>query len=100
VNSLAQQPKKQDSFVSRKVADEVIIVPVRSNLGDLDAIYTLNEVAGRIWELIDGKATLSQISRIVSQEYDISPTLAEGDVIEFLDTLEGAGLVIASPKEE
>ena len=44
--------KKDPNMVSRKIADEVILVPIRQNVGDLESIYTLNEVATRIWELM------------------------------------------------
>ena len=47
--------KKSDSIVSRRIADEFILVSIRQNVGDLESIYTLNETAARIWELIDGK---------------------------------------------
>ena len=41
---------KDPNIVSRKIAGEVILVPIRKNVGDLESIYTLNEVAARIWE--------------------------------------------------
>jgi hypothetical protein len=51
---------KETDFVTREVAGETIIVPIRGNVGDLNSIYTLNEVGTKIWELIDGKNSVSK----------------------------------------
>ena len=58
---LEQRYRKDESVVSRKIADEVILVPIRKNVGDLESIYTLDEVGARIWELIDGIRSLADI---------------------------------------
>lgn len=80
-------------MVSRRIAGEIIIVPIRSNVGDLDFIYTLNEAGSLIWESIDGHTSLGQIVAALCQRYDISQEAAETDVLEFIEALEGAGLV-------
>ena len=78
---------KTEDIVSRKIADEVILVPIKSNVGDLDNIYTLNSVGGRIWELIDGKRDLPDFKNSIVEEFDVSAEKAEKDVREFLDNL-------------
>jgi hypothetical protein len=84
---------KGKDLVTRCVAGETIIVPVRSGVGDLDSIYTLNEVSTVIWELIDGKTRVGGIIETVCDTYDVSPDDAANDTIHFLDVLEQAGLV-------
>jgi hypothetical protein len=32
-------------LVTRKVGDEAVIVPIRNRVGDLESVFTLNEVA-------------------------------------------------------
>jgi len=83
--------EKSSSIVSRKIDDEVILVPIRKNVGDLESIYTLNEVASRIWELIDGKRKVREIKEIIIEEFDVSPQEAEKDAVEFLQQLEKMG---------
>ena len=61
MNYLDKVYTKSDSIVFRKIADEFILVPIRQNVGDLESIYTLNETAARIWELIDGKIKVKEI---------------------------------------
>jgi hypothetical protein len=81
--------KKSDSIVSRKIGDEFILVPIKQDVGDLESIYTLNETAARIWELIDGKIKVRDIKERIVQEFEITPTEAERDLIQHLQQLEG-----------
>jgi len=80
--------KKSDSIVSRKIADEFILVPIRQNVGDLESISTLNEVAARIWELIDGKIKVREIKDKIVEEFEVTPQRAQKDLIEYLNQLE------------
>ena len=80
--------KKSDSIVSRKIADEFILVPIRQNVGDLESISTLNEVAARIWELIDGTMKLREIKDKIVEEFDVTPQQAEKDLVDYIKQLE------------
>ena len=80
--------RKNDSIVSRKIADEFILVPIRQDVGDLGSIYTLNEVAARIWELIDGKRKVGEIKERIVEEFEVTPEEAEKDLIGHLRQLE------------
>jgi hypothetical protein len=84
---------KESSIVSRKIAGEFILVPIRQKADDVDSIYTVNEVGGRIWELIDGQRTLGAIRDIIIDEFEVSNEQAEKDLIEFLQQLEQVGAV-------
>jgi coenzyme PQQ synthesis protein D (PqqD) len=80
-------------FVTRRIADETLIVPVAGGVGDLEAIYSLNEVGARIWQLIDRPIRVDDIVEAIRREFDVSMSEAERDVLEFLDSLESAGLI-------
>ena len=86
--------KKSDSIVSRKIADEFILVPIRQNVADLESIYTLNETAARIWELIDGKIEVGEIKERIVEEFEVTPEEAEKDLIEHLQQLEEIEAII------
>ncbi len=86
--------KKSDSIVFRKIADEFILVPIRQNVGDLESISTLNEVAARIWELIDGKMKVREIKDKIIEEFEVTPQRAQKDLIEYLQQLEGIEAII------
>ena len=88
---------KSKELVTREVAGERIIVPIKGHVGDLGSIYTLNEVGTMIWQLIDGDTSLSQIVDAVTGEYDIGEAEAKKDVVDFLNSLEAAGLIQQQP---
>lgn len=84
---------KEKDLVTRCVAGETIIVPVRSNVGDLNSIYTLNEIGTMIWQLIDCKKSVSQIVEAVCKVYDVKYEEAKNDTLDFLHSLEAAALI-------
>lgn len=95
MNYLENCFKKDQNIVSRKIADEVILVPIQRNVGDLESIYTLNEVGAFIWNTIDGKRKLSEIRDLIVEEFDVGKAEAEKDLMEFiaqLSKIEGINL--------
>lgn len=86
--------KQSDCIVSRKIADEFILVSIRQNVGDLENIYTLNETAARIWKLIDGKIKVGEIKERIVEEFEVTHEEAEKDLIEHLQQLEGIKAII------
>jgi hypothetical protein len=80
-------------FVTRRIADETIIVPVVGGVGDLHAIFTLNEVGSYIWRLIDTPTTVQAVTDAVARTFDVAETDAARDVVEFLDKLAAARLI-------
>ena len=79
--------KRDDAMVFRKIGEECILVPIRQGAGDLESIYTLNETAARIWELLDGTATGIEIRNKITEEFDVAPEEAEKDLIHHLQEL-------------
>src|SRR6267378_341326 len=86
---------RDPDFVSRRIADEVIVLPIRKNLGDLESIYTLNEVGARIWELFDGRRSLREIRDILTSEYEVTAQAATGDLTMFVEHLTAIGALTA-----
>ncbi|HIC91419.1 MAG TPA: PqqD family protein [Syntrophaceae bacterium] len=94
MNYLEKCFKKDPNMVSREIVDEVILVPIRQNVGDLESIYTLNEVGARIWELIDGKMKVSEIKEKIVKEFEVTSEEAEKDIVEYLQQLEEIKAII------
>lgn len=86
--------RKADDIVAREIADEVILVPIRNNVGDLNSIYTLNETAAFAWSLLDGQRTLQTICDQIVAEYDVDAEQAESDLLELFDTLQSLQAVV------
>jgi len=85
---LKKSYKKNEDVVFRKISDESILVPIKDNVGDLGFIYNLNDVGTFIWERIDGKTHLMDIKKMLVDEFDVSPSQAEKDLLEFIAHLE------------
>lgn len=96
MNRLDKRFIKDPNMVSRQIDDEVILVPIRRNVADLESIYTLNPVAARIWELIDDKRQVENIKEVILQEYEVDEEKAEKDLLEFLSQLEEIKVVATS----
>jgi hypothetical protein len=90
---------KNPDVVFRKIADECVLVPIRNRVGDMECIYTLNEVAARVWELIDGRKSSKEINETILNEYDVSPKNAERDLRELFLQLEAAGSIRETENE-
>lgn len=86
------------SFVTRRIADETILVPITGTVADLSAVYTLNDVGSFVWHLIDGRRSAQTIADAVSAEYDVTLEQAAQDVDELLTTLEASGLARLLPE--
>ena len=84
---------KEQDLVTRDVAGEEIIVPIKGHVGDLEGVFTLNEVGAMIWRLMDGQTTVRQLMEAVTNEYDVEAAEAEKDLLDFLRSLEDAGLI-------
>jgi hypothetical protein len=93
MNHLTRCYIKEPNLVTRDIVGETIIVPVKSNVGDLDSIYTLNEMGTLIWGLIDGRNSVSQIVDEICSAYDVTPEEAMKDALELLNSLETGGLI-------
>ena len=84
---------KKSDLVTRAITGETIIVPVHGHVGDLDSIYTLNEVGSSVWGLLDGETSVSQIIDTISGEYEVTRAETETDIIELIGSMEEAGLI-------
>jgi Coenzyme PQQ synthesis protein D (PqqD) len=80
------------TVVTRRIADETILVPVAGNVGDLDGVYTLNDVGSFIWNKIDGRTSVADLAEAVCAEFDVTLEQAADDVDEFLEALMSRGL--------
>ncbi|HLE71316.1 MAG TPA: PqqD family protein [Vicinamibacteria bacterium] len=78
---------RNDRVVSRKIVDELILVPIRQSVAEMETLYTLNEVGARVYELIDGKRPVGEIVEAIVTEFEVAHETAEADVREFITQL-------------
>lgn len=85
--------ERDPDVVSREIAGEQILVPIKKKAADMAAIYVLNETGARIWELVDGQRPLAEIRDHLVQEYDVEPDAAGADLAEMVGQLEELGML-------
>jgi len=85
---------KDPSIVARQIAGEMILVPIRQNVADLESIYLLNETALFAWEHFDGSLSLADIRDKITQEFDVDELQAGQDLLELVVDLERVKAVV------
>jgi hypothetical protein len=86
---------RSKAVVSRRIAGETLIVPVRGKVGDLASIYSFNATGSLLWETLATPQGLSALIDAVQREYAVEYEQAERDVRQFLEDTESVGLVEA-----
>lgn len=84
---------RSSSVVSRVIAEETLIVPVRRGVGDLASIYSLNPVASAIWNALAEPRTKNEIVQLLEQEFEAPAETVVSDVETFLAEMSTASLV-------
>jgi len=81
--------------VTREVAGETIVVPVRGGVGDLTGLFTFNEIASGIWKQLAEGRTAEEVVVWVEANYEVGEERARADVTRFIGELQAQGLVRA-----
>jgi hypothetical protein len=77
------------SFVTNKSGNEMILVPLASNINQMTDIFTLNETAGFIWEELDKTKDQAEMVGKISDHFDVLPEQAEKDLARFIEKFAG-----------
>jgi hypothetical protein len=74
----------------------------RGVLADLRSgqCWELNEVAFYIWLLLADGASIGKASEAISARYSIAADVSHGDVVAFVRSLAGQGLVVVRTPED
>jgi len=85
---LDDRPAQNPETTGRLIDDMYFVMH-----GSASELHSLNGVGADIWRLADGTRTVAEIARVVGEEYDVEPPLAQADVVEFLESLLAKDLV-------
>ena len=80
-------------MVSRVVADEAIVVPIRRGAADMDSIFTFNATGTRLWAMVEESQSALEMAAHLQDEYGLTAEEAAEDVGKFLADLAEAGLI-------
>jgi hypothetical protein len=85
--------RKKEEIICRAIAGEILLVPLRGTLAELQKIFSMNPVAGFIWERLDGQKSLGQIRGEILDAFDVEVGDANSDLQEFIVQLLKEGLI-------
>lgn len=86
---LDQKIERNPDFIYRMILDEAILVPIRKDIADLNAIYTLNEVGAFVWQQLDQPQTFGEIQTNLLAEYDAEPNTILQDLQSYVADMLG-----------
>ncbi|MGA7913683.1 MAG: PqqD family protein [Candidatus Acidiferrales bacterium] len=92
-DAAAARMRRSSNVVSRVVADEAIVVPIRRGVADLNSIYTFNESGTLLWSLIEKGVDPAQLVAHLQAHYGLSHEQATADAESFLKELRAEGLL-------
>lgn len=80
---------RRTDTVWREIDGDVLLVPCRREVHDLDDLIFLLEdaVSRRVWSLLERPCTPDDLARAVAAEFEVEPSVALTDVSEFLSHL-------------
>ena len=86
--------KISDQLVTRKIEEELVIVPLNEGIGDLDAeMFALNTTGAVIFAKLDGTKSLDVIISETAKDFNVSENHIKEDVIELVEKLLAAGFL-------
>ena len=84
---------RSSTVVSREIAGETLVVPVRGGVGDLDSIFSFNPLGSELWNLLQAGNSVKEMTDWVEERYDVTFEQALADIQAFIGELSRAGLV-------
>jgi len=91
---------KDGKVIFRIIDNQAIVLFLTNDIEQQEQIRIFNEVATRIWELIDGRKRLSEIVSLLCQEYEVEYKQAVKEVVEFVNKLYRDHLINLKNKPE
>jgi hypothetical protein len=85
--------RKKGTVITRQIAGETLLVPVRGKIAELERLYVLEGPGEFIWAQLDGIRTMEAVRDEVVRRFEVTPQEAEKDLLEFLSELKAMDLV-------
>ena len=86
------RPLRAPEILMQEVSGETVLLKPSSG-----EYYSLEEVAGEVWQRCDGATTIAEIIVAIGSEYDAPAEEVAADVLEFLAEMFDEQLVSAAP---
>ena len=89
---------RSPDVVARRIAGEVVLVPIATQAEDASRrtanFYVLNEAAELLWRQLEAPAGPEALAQQLALHYEIDPDQARRDVERFLSDLANCGAIV------
>ena len=83
---------KNKDVVTRKIAGDLFLIPIKGKIADMQRIFTLNPVGEYIWQEMDHQKSFDEIRKGIINRFDVEEEKADSDMREFIAGLLEADL--------
>jgi len=84
-----------EDVVAREIEGEIVIIPLVSDIGDIeDELYTLNETGRAVWGKLDGARPLRRVAAELAEEFEAPIEDIERDVLGLVRELVSRRMVV------
>jgi hypothetical protein len=91
--SLDQPLTRASAVAERRIAGELVLVPLRTNAREKGSVLTLNELGTFVWANLAAPTAPRSIARAIAEEFEVGLDQAVADLLPFLDRLRELGLL-------
>lgn len=87
--------KKSNDVIEKEIEGELIIIPLYSGVGNLEAdMFSLNITGAAIWGKLDGNTALADLINDIAKNFNTSYDCIYNDVVELIKELINKGLIV------
>ena len=83
--------KLKNGFIVRNIGGQTMAVPVGSQTSEIHGMIALSESGALLWEALQNGAEVQALADILTENYEVEPSVAVSDVEKFLDGLRQQG---------
>ena len=85
--------RRNDRFLLRRLGRQDILVPLGSQVADMNGVVILNTTGRCVWELLAEDRSADDLVAAIAEEFDVDRERVQTDVQAFLDQVTHMGLL-------
>lgn len=90
---MATRYQVRKDYVHRQVAGNDVLISVGANVANFNGYINLNPTASFLWEALAEAKTADELTKRLTEEFDVSAEVAGQDVARFLQMLQRNSMV-------
>ena len=78
-------------FIVRKIGEQIMAVPIGTQTSEIHGMIALSESAELLWNALEDGSTIEEMTRILTENYEIDYESAQRDVTTFIEQRKSQG---------